>query len=156
MSCQGCQDSAAGTANQTRSFDAAFARFWPEHQPFPPATPWLAAAVSRAEAKQWAVDVGADRDPGVLAGDMQAMLHVVGLAMAGGGGYANVRDGKKKKKGTPPLIVTQCWEAARLACSNQGGVATYDYKDGWCSWTCRDQAGPFPDDPVSPGEVDTP
>lgn len=103
MSCQGCQDSAAGTANQTRSFDAAFARFWPEHQPFPPATPWLAAAVSRAEAKQWAVDVGADRDPGVLAGDMQAMLHVVGLAMAGGGGYGEARERRKKKDKRPEL-----------------------------------------------------
>ena len=98
MSCQGTQNSASETGTQTSAFDAAFARFWPEHQPFPPATPWLAAAVGRAEAKQWAVAVGADRDPGVLAGDMQAMLHVVGLAMAGGGGYAEARKEKKKDR----------------------------------------------------------
>lgn len=98
MSCQGCQNSASMTGTQTSAFDAVYANFWPANLPFPPLTPWLAAAVGRAEARQWAIDIGADRDPRILSGDPQAMLHLIGLAMAGGGSYAETRGLKKKKK----------------------------------------------------------
>jgi hypothetical protein len=103
MSCQGSQNSASDTGAQNSAFDAAVARSWPASFPFPPLTPWLAAAVSRAEAKEWAVAIGANKNSEVLAGDTQAMLHVIGLAMGGGGTYAEAREGKKKKDKRPEL-----------------------------------------------------
>jgi len=102
MACAGCKDNAGGTAS---GFDTVFERFWPASVPFPPMAPYLAAAVTRSEAKQWAVDIGADTDAAVLTGSTQAILSVVGRAMMDPGGtYAQQRQGHKenKKRDTRP------------------------------------------------------
>lgn len=80
MTCTSCA-AATSNAGNTGRLDAVLASFWPPGVPFPPMAPYVAAAVSRADLRQWALDIGADKDAGVLARDPTAILSLVGRAM---------------------------------------------------------------------------
>ncbi len=132
MSCTGCSNHTSAS----NASDAAFGRFWPVDLPGPRLLPWLGVA-SRDEARAGALAIGADRDPGVLAGDEPAMPHLIGRTMGGGGVYAQERKGREKEPRVPTRCQI-CWEEAEADCRTKGGVYRVDSPngDGFCRWLC--------------------
>lgn len=154
MSCENCKSTTASTTSTAplsgstrQSFEAVFSRFWPPTAPFPPMAPYVAAAVSRADARKWAAAIGADRDPAVLSGDPMAVLNMVGRAMMDPGmTFSSAR--KRSKKKTPPNSPNRtCFLACEAECghlSNCCGLGVGD--DGWCRYYCCDGSIGYPDD----------
>ncbi len=106
MTCASCAAASPTTAGTADRLDAVLASFWPPGVPFPPMAPYVAAVVSRSDLRQWALDIGADKDAGVLAKDPTAILSLLGQAMSDPSlVYAAARKKRKKpaKKDPPEL-----------------------------------------------------
>ena len=162
MACEGCN-----SAPQETALDRVFDGSWPKGAPFPPMAPYLAAAVSRQQALDWAEAVGAPGKAAVVAGDSGAILDFVGKAMMDPGEtYAAERKKRKPKKddtsGSPSSdckgsvfdSMLDCTSWVRTACGADGRCEpTTD--DKFCG-TCTDSSDPgAPTDPSTPGTVQT-
>ncbi len=129
-----------------RAFRNVFALFWPPHLLFPPMAPWLAGAVNRDEALEWAKEVGLSNHAEALHANPSEILHVVGLAMCGGGEFEAAR--KKKKKGPEKPSPGDCYERTQVC--PEGNVISqlccYPPDGGpmWCDPMCGDP--PLPED----------
>lgn len=142
MGCKGCE---GADEEAIRPFDAVFEQFWPKTLPFPPMTPWLAAVLSRDQARAWAVAVGAEQRVDLMAGDRRAMLDFLGRALLADGVFAAERKRKKKDGPTlPPGTGNLCCETARSACCDGTTSCTFSCSpnaDGSCSFTCTSTGG---------------
>jgi hypothetical protein len=107
--------------------------------------PWLAASVTRAEAFAWALDLDIlDRNE-ALSGSPSDVLHFIGLAMGGDGGYARKRKKEKRKKPELPPVETCWWED-----DGQGGWRWCCISDMGGGKVCTNEIGePLKVDPPS-------
>jgi hypothetical protein len=142
MGCNGCANKAESDPSPV---DSALEHFWPAVLPFPPMTPWLAAVVSRSEAREWALATGIEQRADVLSGDPTAMLDFIGRALLADGVFAEARKRKKKDRPTlPPGTGEACCSTARAECC--AGAERCEFScspnaDGSCITSCRSVGG---------------
>ncbi len=137
MTCASCAAASPTTAGTADRLDAVLASFWPPGVPFPPMAPYVAAVVSRSDLRQWALDIGADKDAGVLAKDPTAILSLLGQAMSDPSlVYAAARKKRKGKKPDEHPCEASCRSTACYDCNGCDLVAWSSCSDGFCSYRC--------------------